>query len=307
MKEGFTNKLALNANNKIMLNKVNDILEEYKSDGYVLTLRQVYYQLVSRDIIPNNTKEYAKLSGLLTKGRMAGIVDWAAIEDRGRQPKLPYWVNGVVDALEDTWSQYRINRQEGQDTYIELCIEKDALSSIFQRVTSEYHIRLMVNKGYSSSSAIYTTYERIVNAYNQGADKAVIVYFGDHDPSGRDMIRDVAERLKEMLSRGDNADMCNNKEFEIMPIALDMTQVRKYNPPENPAKITDPRAKGYIKEFGNKSWELDALSPKVLAKLTKDTIESLIDMDRYNSVIDKESRQKQVIYDFKESYSDNDI
>jgi hypothetical protein len=332
MIESFKSRLALNPANKVMLNKINDILVDYRRQGYVLTLRQAYYQLVSRDIIPNNAKEYAKLSGLLTKGRMAGIVDWASIEDRGRLPKLPYWVTGVKDALNDSVQQYRLNRQEGQETYVEVCIEKDALSSIFSRVTNKYHVNLLVNKGYSSCSAMYDIYERVVQAYNNGASKCVILYFGDHDPSGIDMIRDVNSRVSEMLARGDNKEMVAelmdkagdyldvddesdeipdiSSVFRVNQLALNMQQIRQYRPPENPAKITDPRAKGYIAKYGNKSWELDALKPQVLAELCKEGIEEVIDMDKWQEMVDKEEKQKgwitKVMEDYDEDEEDNE-
>jgi hypothetical protein len=174
MKQQFDNKLRLSKENKIVLETINNILEEYKNDGYVLTLRQLYYQLVSKDIIPNNDKEYAKLSNILKKGRMAGIVDWASIEDRVRVPKIPYYVKDVKDAIKDTIEQYRIDRMRGQNNKIEIWVEKDALSNVLYRVSSKYHIRLMVNRGYSSVSAMYDAYNRL----NSGD---VILYFGDQE------------------------------------------------------------------------------------------------------------------------------
>nr|WP_319265399.1 hypothetical protein [uncultured Draconibacterium sp.] len=272
MKEQFDNKLRLSSANKERLETINTILEEYKADGYVLTLRQLYYQLVSKDIIPNNDKEYGKLSNILKKGRMAGIVDWASIEDRVRVPKLPYWVTGVKDAIKDTIEQYRINRMKGQVRKIEIWVEKDALSNVLYRVSSKYHIRLMVNRGYSSVSAMYDAYNRL----NSGD---VILYFGDHDPSGLDMIRDIKERLHDF-----------GLEIDVMPIALTMNQIEQFTPPPNPAKITDPRAKWYIKEFGGTSWELDALPPRELIRLAENAVESLIDMQLYNDMLKEEQQ-----------------
>src|SRR3990167_2396926 len=150
MKQKFRQELHLSPKNKNQLEIINSIIEEYAEEGYTLTLRQLYYQLVSRDIIPNQQKEYAKISTLLVKGRMAGIVDWEAIEDRIRVPHIPYWVHGVQDAINDTINQYRLNRQDNQEVYIELWIEKDALSGVLQSITEHYHINLMVNRGYSS-------------------------------------------------------------------------------------------------------------------------------------------------------------
>lgn len=272
MKQQFDDKLRLSKANKIMLETINDILEEYKNDGYVLTLRQLYYQLVSKDIIPNNDKEYAKLSNILKKGRMAGVVDWSAIEDRVRVPKLPYWVKGVKEAIKDTIEQYRINRMDGQERKIEIWVEKDALSNVLYRVSSKYHIRLMVNRGYSSVSAMYDAYNRL----NSGD---VILYFGDHDPSGMDMIRDVKERLAEF-----------GIDVDVRPIALTMEQIRKFNPPPNPAKITDPRAKWYIEKYGKTSWELDALPPRELIRLAENAVEEIIDIDTYNKMLEEEKK-----------------
>lgn len=280
MKQQFDSELRLSKANRIMLERINTILEEYRNDGYVLTLRQLYYQLVSKDIIPNNDREYAKLSNILKKGRMTGIVDWSAIEDRVRVPKLPYWVRDVQHAIQDTIEQYRVDRMQGQQRNIEIWVEKDALSNVLFRVTSKYHIRLMVNRGYSSISAMYDAHRRL-----RSGD--VILYFGDHDPSGKDMVRDIRERMEEF-----------GREVDVRPVALTMEQIRRFNPPPNPAKITDPRAKWYIREYGRTSWELDALPPRELIRLAEEAVEELIDLDLYNRCLDREQRDIEELRSF---------
>lgn len=280
MKQQFDSELRLSKANRIMLERINTILEEYRNDGYVLTLRQLYYQLVSKDIIPNNDREYAKLSNILKKGRMAGIVDWSAIEDRVRVPKLPYWVRDVQHAIQDTIEQYRVDRMQGQQRNIEIWVEKDALSNVLFRVTSKYHIRLMVNRGYSSISAMYDAHRRL-----RSGD--VILYFGAHDPSGKDMVRDIRERMEEF-----------GREVDVRPVALTMEQIRRFNPPPNPAKITDPRAKWYIREYGRTSWELDALPPRELIRLAEEAVEELIDLDLYNRCLDREQRDIEELRSF---------
>ena len=280
MKQQFDSELRLSKANRSMLERINTILEEYRNDGYVLTLRQLYYQLVSKDIIPNNDREYAKLSNILKKGRMAGIVDWSAIEDRVRVPKLPYWVRDVQHAIQDTIEQYRVDRMQGQQRNIEIWVEKDALSNVLFRVTSKYHIRLMVNRGYSSISAMYDAHRRL-----RSGD--VILYFGDHDPSGKDMVRDIRERMEEF-----------GREVDVRPVALTMEQIRRFNPPPNPAKITDPRAKWYIREYGRTSWELDALPPRELIRLAEEAVEELIDLDLYNRCLDREQRDIEELRSF---------
>ncbi len=289
VKEKFREKLHLSKKNVDQLKVINEIIEEYAQEGYKLTLRQLYYQLVSRDIIANKIQEYAKLSTLLVKGRMAGVVDWEAIEDRIRVPFIPYWVTDIEGAIRDTIDQYRLDRQDDQEVYIELWVEKDALSGVLKRITSKYHINLMVNRGYSSCTAMHDAYKRFKIQEDDGKD-VVVLYLGDHDPSGLDMIRDIKDRLEEF---GVNP--------EVRHIGLTMKQIKKYNPPPNPAKITDPRAKGYIAEHGNTSWEVDALNPKVLHQLVSKNVEGLIDMDLFNEKIKQEEKDKRKLEKFGET------
>lgn len=287
MKEAFRSKLGMNKANEERFQVINDIIEEYQAQGYRLTLRQLYYQLVSRDIIANQLREYSKLSDLLVKGRMAGIVDWEAIEDRVRVPYLPYYADDIHDALSDLINQYRLDRQEGQDNYIEAWVEKDALSGVLKRVTQKYHVRLMVNRGYSSATAMHDAYKRIAAAEGRG-QVGHILYLGDHDPSGLDMVRDIRERLEEF---GVNP--------VVQPIALTDAQIKKYNPPPNPAKLKDPRATWYVDKYGYTSWEVDALRPDVLNKLVSDSIEDLIDLEQFNAVLDQEEKDKEKLRNVK--------
>lgn len=306
MKESFGKKLVLRGENKTRIVTINNIIEDYQSQGYKLTLRQLYYQLVSRDIIPNKVEEYTKLSTLLNKGRMSGFVDWDAIVDRTRNIKTPYYEYSVQDAVQRTINSYKLDRHDVQDNYIELWLEKDALSEIIYRATQPYGISLMVNRGYSSVSAMYQSYQRLAQEINN--DKNVVIfYLGDHDPSGLDMIRDIRDRLSEMLLYGNElqGDFVNleqaqdwlNDKLQVKPIALTSKQVRDYNPPPNPAKLTDPRATKYVEEFGYTSWEVDALNPKTLDTLVKNSILDYIDLDKHQEVLDKEEEDKEKLED----------
>jgi len=321
-KEKFR-EIKLSKKNQEQLVMINQIIKEYAQDGYTMTLRQLYYQLVSKDIIPNKDTEYKKLSKLLKEGRMAGWVDWDAIEDRLRAAKITYSVTSPSHAIQDAINHYRLNRQKNQDTYIEVWVEKDALSGVLTRITSKYHVRLLVNRGYGSVTAIHDAYRRTKPMLEAGR-KVKILYLGDHDPSGVDMIRDVRDRLGHMLSVG--CDLPDSLESDVMVISDNMTddnptidhedawkaataiiskefiqeqfsvdciaittaQIKEHKPPPNPAKVTDPRAKGYIKKFGTSSWEVDALNPKTLNKILSDHIEKNMDMDLYRACLKQE-------------------
>ncbi len=205
-----------NADKAEVVRQIVQVVKAYAADNLILTLRQIHYQFVRNNWIVNHDTAYKKLGSILDDCRYAGIIDWNAIEDRGRVPYIPYSVNDVEHALQDTIDQYRLDRQRGQGNVIELFSEKDALSGILRRSTQKYHIRLVINKGYTSSSAIYNCYDRVVETILAGK-KFTILYFGDHDPSGLDMIRDIKERIMLMLCRGEKLDEFDetiNKEFE---------------------------------------------------------------------------------------------
>ncbi len=297
MKQAFTDKLGLSPANAELLGTINEILERYASQGYRLTLRQLFYALVTENIIENSKGEYQKLSKILTRGRLAGVVDWSMIEDRGRRVDLPYYASDPADALGDIISSYRLNRQQGQKNYVEVWCEKDALSQILRRVTSKYHVPLMINKGYSSSSAMYEASRRINHMIKfKGADIATIIYVGDHDPSGRDMKRDITERLEIF-----NCYPC------VEMVALTYEQVEIFNPPENRlkkddfGKLKDPRGKAYYAEFGNRSWEVYALRPEILDKLIRSKIEENIDSKQFNEVLRQENADIKILKEFAAS------
>jgi len=273
MREAFKAQ-RISGDRQLLIGHANTILESYDAEGYRLTLRQLYYQLVARNIIPNIVSEYAKLSNVMVAARMCGHTDWNFLEDRLRIPYLEYAVNGVEEALEDTINQYKRDRQEGQDSLIEIWTEKDAVSNILKRVSKWYHVRLLVNRGYSSCSAMYRAAER----FKLEAKPTVVLYVGDHDPSGLDMIRDIEDRLFEF----------ETEKLEVVHVALTMEQIEEFHPPPNPAKVTDPRATGYIARHGESSWELDALSPSDLERIVREAVEEYLDKEQFDAILEEE-------------------
>lgn len=290
-------KNTLRADRLARVKTINGIIEEYQDAGYRLTLRQLYYQLVSRDVIPNKQREYANLSSLLTDARMMGLVDWSAIEDRLRRPEQPSAWNSPEDALESLASQYEKPRQEGQNVYVEVWVEKDALSGVLSRVTEKYHIPILVNRGYSSASAMYEAYRRFKS--KTPWQKIRIIYLGDYDPSGIDMIRDVEDRIREFFQR-------TNVDFQVLPVALTRAQIDQYDPPENPAKVSDSRYNKFAAEHGESSWEVDALRPEVLDQILTDAIEELIDVDMYENVVAEEEAEVEKLRSLKRYLNDDD-
>lgn len=292
MKEKYRD-IRLSKGNKDRLNIINGIISDYQRQGLVLTLRQLYYQLVTRNIIPNQTKEYAKLSILLKEGRMGGIVDWNAIEDRLRRPESPLSLDDPEEALDVITQQYQLPRMSNQPTYVEVWVEKDALSGVLKRVTRPFHVPIVVNRGYSSVTAMHDAYQRFLEAWERNQD-VTILYLGDFDPSGVDMIRDIEDRIREFMGE----DSYNG--FEVEAIALTKEQIKKYKPPPNPAKISDPRAAKYIAEHGATSWEVDALRPEVLDDVLRKAIERYIDSEIYDEIVSREEADKEKLRSLKQ-------
>jgi hypothetical protein len=253
----------------------NDVIEEYLQSGLKLSLRQLFYQLVSRGIIANEEREYKKLSRILSNARLAGLVDWDAIEDRTRRPVVWQDYESITDAMESMLAHYRLPRHKGQETYVELWVEKDALAGVLRPVASEYHVPLMVNRGYSSSSAMYDAAQRIDRCVEEyGCHDALVLYLGDLDPSGEDMVRDIDERLTQFAQ----------EYIRVKKLALTIEQVHQHNPPPNPTKLKDTRAPGFVKKYGYESWEVDALPPHELHRLIRADFERFLDMGKIGVV-----------------------
>lgn len=261
----------------------NKIVEDYDEQGYNLTLRQLYYQFVARDIIPNNQRMYDNLGALINNARLAGLVDWRSIEDRTRNVKNTYHWQDPRRLLESAAKQFDINKWEGQRNYVEVWVEKDALVEVIGKAASRYDTPYFSCRGYVSQSEMWGAAMRIKDKLRYEHDRAIIVHLGDHDPSGKDMTRDIDERIKMFLEK-DGFD----GRFEIQRVALEMSQIKKFNPPPNPAKLTDSRCGGYISKYGYSSWELDALEPSVLDNIVRSSILDNLDLDLYNEKLAEE-------------------
>jgi hypothetical protein len=273
-----------------IIDQANKIITDYDAQGYSLTLRQLYYQFVSRDLIQNTFREYKRIGETVNSGRLAGYIDWDAIEDRTRGLKsLPHWAE-PSDIVESAAAQFRIDKWLDQPNYPEVWIEKDALSGVFSKVCHQFDVPYLSCRGYTSQSEMWAAAMRLEHAAKRGR-LAIVLHFGDHDPSGLDMTRDIQERL-DMFCRGHVVD--------VRRMALTMEQVEKYDPPPNFAKQTDARFRQYESEFGDKSWELDALEPKVLAELVEKSVKAMMNTTRWKAAENVERAGRQRIEDAAE-------
>jgi hypothetical protein len=262
-----------------VIETANAIINEYSAQGFDLTLRQLYYQFVARDIIPNRQSEYKKLGETISDGRLAGLIDWDAIIDRTRNLRsLASWETpqAIIDACA---AQFKHDMWENQHNHVEVWIEKDALVGVIAGVCDRWRVPYFSCRGYTSQSEMWAAGRRLRSANRRGKTP-IVLHFGDHDPSGVDMTRDIAERLSMFAECSVHVDR----------LALNMSQIEQYQPPPNPTKFTDARAEAYVREYGDESWELDALDPSTLADLIENEVRRLTDIAQWE--VDEEREQK---------------
>lgn len=253
------------------IEKANEIIAEFQAQGFDLTLRQLFYQFVSRDLLPNTQRDYKNLGGVINDARLAGMIDWDSIVDRTRNLRsLAHW-DSPASIVEACAQQFRRDLWESQPSYVEVWIEKDALVGVIEGVCHDFDVPHFSCRGYTSQSEMWSAAQRLIAVEDKSR---LILHLGDHDPSGMDMTRDIEERLRLF-----GADV------EVDRLALNPDQVRTYKPPPNPAKITDSRATAYIERFGRDSWELDALDPNVIVGLIRDAIEAVLDRDEWDAAL----------------------
>lgn len=268
------------------LNKVNETLAEL-ADYKPLTLRQIYYQLVGKGFIENKVSEYGMLSVLLKHARLENLIPWEDIEDRVRAfHNLSGWDDAEQfkrQELDSFLRGYRRDLMQTQETYIEIWIEKDALSSIFKKVATPFTIPVVVCKGFSSVSFLNDYRERLEEYEDKNP---VLLYFGDFDPSGVEMLKAMETTLQDEL---------NVTGIEFKRVALLKEDIQNYKLPHSPEalKKSDTRSKNYVAEFGELAVELDALRPDVLEKKIKDSIIAEIDIEAFNMEL---ATQKKELY-----------
>ncbi len=264
-----------------VVEQANEILQEYTAQGFDLTLRQLYYQFVSRGLIGNNMQEYKKLGSIINDARLAGLVDWDHIVDRTRNVRGNSHWEKPADIVQACASQFQIDKWATQPCHVEVWIEKDALIGVIETICRNLDISHFSCRGYVSQSEIHeAARDRLVPCEDNGQE-CLIIHLGDHDPSGIDMSRDIQDRLEIFGCRAD-----------VRRIALNMDQVNKYNPPPNPAKMTDSRATGYVDKFGDESWELDALEPTVIGALITKEVMALRDEKKWAAAVKIEKEMK---------------
>ena len=299
------------ASSLMIIADANRIIHDYLRQGFTLTLRQLYYQFIARDLLPeswidptynlkqglpmgtkNTMKNYKRLGDLINDGRLAGKIDWDAIEDRTRNLQSGAHWSSPHSIVRACASQYAVDMWADQDAYVEVWVEKDALIGVLEGVCRELDVPYFACRGYTSQSEMWGAAQRLLERESDGKE-TTIIHLGDHDPSGIDMSRDIQSRL----------DMFGSS-ATIERIALTFDQVQEHDPPPNPAKTTDARYRSYADLYGDESWELDALEPRVIVELIQQAVESKIDHDAWQDALDRQEIGRKELNQVSEGWDD---
>lgn len=267
-----------NKDHLAVIDGVNHIIEEYEEQGFSLTVRQIYYQFVARDWIVNNDTKYKWLGGIISDARLAGLISWTAIEDRGRNLRGYQTWDSPRQSMQAARNEYKTDMWQNQPFRVEVWVEKAALEGVIGSMCNKLRVDFFATRGYNSQSEQWQAGQRFADYIRKG-QRPIVFHLGDHDPSGLDMTRDNRERLA----------MFAGMPIMVQRLALNMDQIERYNPPSAPGKITDGRLAAYEREYGtNEVWELDALDPKVIHGLIEDAVLRVRDEKLWEEMLARE-------------------
>ena len=256
---------------KAELDSLKQSMLDIIAENYPMTVRQLFYQMVSRQLIPKTEKEYDNTVGrLATQMRRSGELPYSWLADNTRWMRKPQSHNSLEGFLNEQQTLYRRDLWQDQNAYVEIWLEKDALAGVLMEATRYWDVPLMVCRGYASVSFLHSAAETIRDVNKP----TFLYYFGDCDPSGRDIPRAVERSLREMAPGADIT-------FEV--VAVTDQQIIDYSLPTRPTKSTDSRSKNFTGE----SVEVDAIPPKELIRICRQCIEQHVDdemLDRHSNI-----------------------
>lgn len=266
--------------------RMDGALLEILAADHPQTVRGTFYQATVRGIVDKTEGGYRTVQRALVLLRERGLLPFGYIADSTRWMRKPRSFDGLEDALRDSWRHYRRSLWTSQRVNVEVWVEKDALAGVLFEVTGEWDVPLMVTKGYASLTFLHSSAAAIA-----ASEKPTHIYqFGDYDPSGEDIARDVERKLRKYAPAA---------EIHFERVAVTPEQISEWNLPTRPTKATDTRSKG----FKGESVELDAIPAKTLKALVRQCIERHVDEDILERTRDIEDAERESLERIAYSFS----
>ena len=257
---------------------------ELADDYDVMTVRQIFYALTVRGVVPKSEKGgYRPVQTQVLKMRREGLLSWSFIADATRWWRKPETWNSVEDALRQVQRTYRRNLWRSQLLRIEIWLEKDALAGVIAPVTERWDVSLMVSRGTSSATFLHAAMETARRAWVKAQTRTIVLALYDYDAAGRRAFRAIERALFE-------------DDFAAPPTTVDLIavteeQIDAWDLPTRPAKATDPEAH----KFGAEAVELDAIPPDRLQALVDDAISGLVNEDAWKKEQIAEASEREVL------------
>lgn len=248
-----------------------------------MTVRQLFYRLVSSGLIENDRNNYQRVSRVMTKARDDGRCDFDFIVDRSRPEYTPNVWEHAQDYAEAIKRSYRKDYWATQPNCVELWTEKDAIIGSIQNVTDELGITVRVGRGFLST----TKSHQIAQRFRQINKPITVFYLGDHDPSGRDIESDLRTRV---LRYGSGP-------FKMERLAIFASDIKAFDLPPLRVKESDSRAARFLERYSNNCVELDALPPDELRRRIRDAVTDLLNLELWNRAVAVEEVERQSILD----------
>jgi hypothetical protein len=261
------------------MDAIKQAIHQVLAETHPATVRQTFYQLVSRGAIAKTETEYkSTVVRLLTAMRRSGEIPFGWIADNTRWMRKPSSYSSLSDMLAESQRFYRRALWDDQDVYVEIWLEKDALSGVLYDVTAEFDVPLMVTRGYPSISYLYEAAEAIAETEKP----AYLYYFGDYDPSGCDITRAVESGIREFAPEA---------EIHFKRLAVTREQIAAWSLPSRPTKQSDSRSEG----FDGDSVEVDSIPPATLRELVRNAITRHIDPRQMAASLAIEEQERETL------------
>ena len=271
-----------------ILSAAIDILRE----EHPVTVRHIFYCLVGQGILAKTEKDYkSKLVRIMTRARLSGLIPMNWIIDSSRRVLKVRLYDSVKSFLTETIKHYYRDTWKNQRAFILVWVEKEALANPLWEAVNYYNVSVFPAKGYNS----WPHFLKAVKKMREMEKKDIVVlYLGDHDPSGIDIPSDIENRCRLM-----------NLNVIFKRIAITEEQIDEYKIPRLPLKknpetdeYDDPRAKKYIKKYGSWFVELDALKPSILKQIVRKKVEELLDLETFEGDLETEETEKGFLRDY---------
>ncbi len=245
-----------------------------------MTIRQLFYRLVSVQALENSVPEYKKLSRVMTDARESGQVPFEWIVDRSRPTYAPTVFDNLKDGLMALRNCYRKDYWQDQPAHVEVWTEKDAIIGSIEPVTDELGVTVRVSRGFTSTTRVH----EIASVFSGVFKPISVFYLGDHDPSGRAIELDLYERISSY-----------GPDFQMERLAIREKDIDDFNLPPLRIKTSDTRAVAFRREFGNRCVELDALPPEELRSRVRQAIEKNIEEEAWGRALAIEKAEQESI------------